>query len=238
MKNILIATATYNEIRNIEKLVRKIQKLRIKNMHFFVVDDNSPDGTPFIIKKMKKRYNWVRCLIRPKKLGLDTAYKAIYNFAYKNNYKYLITLDADLSHNPNDIKKFVPLLDKYDFVIGSRYTKGGKCLMKFSRYILSYFGNLLIKILLQTKINEHTTSFRGFNLIKLNKKKIDLRKIDSSGYSFFMETVYYLKTYKCSIKEMPIIFRDRKFGKSKIPKLEIFRTLANLFRLKFFGYFK
>ena len=235
MKKILIATATYNEVENVEKLVSKIKKLKINNMHFFIVDDNSPDGTPLIIKKLKNKNNWIRYIIRSKKLGLNTAYKTIYNFAYKNKYKYLITLDADLSHNPNDIKRFIPLLDNYDFVIGSRYTKGGKSLMKFSRFILSYFGNLFIKIVLQTKINEHTTSFRSFNLVKLNKKRIDLRKINSSGYSFFMETIYKLKKNKCSIKEIPIIFRDRKFGKSKIPKLEIFRTFANLFKLKFFS---
>tara|TARA_B100000809_G_C15098770_1_gene516056 strand:+ start:128 stop:844 length:717 start_codon:yes stop_codon:yes gene_type:complete len=238
MKKILIATATYNEVKNIEKLVSKIKKLRIDNMNFFVVDDNSPDGTPSIIKKLKNKYNWMKYRIRPKKLGLNTAYKAIYNFAYKHKYKYLITLDADLSHNANDIKRFIPLLDKYDFVIGSRYMKGGKCSMKFSRFILSYFGNLFIKIVLKTKINEHTNSFRGFNLAKLNKKKIDLKKINSSGYSFFMETIYQLKKNQCSIKEIPITFRDRKFGKSKIPRLEIFRTLTNLFKLKFFSYFK
>ena len=121
MKKILIATATYNEVKNIEELVSKIKKLRIDNMNFFVVDDNSPDGTPSIIKKLKNKYNWMKYQIRPKKLGLNTAYKAIYNFAYKHKYKYLITLDADLSHNANDIKRFIPLLDKYDFVIGSIY---------------------------------------------------------------------------------------------------------------------
>ena len=237
MKKLLIATATYNEAKNVEKLVNKIKKLKISNMHFFVVDDNSPDGTSEIIKKLKKKYSWLKYKVRPKKLGLNTAYKAIYSFAYKHKYEYLITLDADLSHDPNDIKKFIPLLNKYDFVIGSRYIKGGKCLMKLSRFILSYFGNLLIKIVLQTKVNEHTTSFRGFNLIKL-KKKIDLKKINSSGYSFFMETVYLLRKNKCSIKEIPIIFYDRKLGKSKIPRLEMLRTLTNLFKLRLSVFFK
>ena len=85
MKKILIATATYNEVENVEKLVSKIKKLRINNMHFFIVDDNSPDGTPLIIKKLKNKNNWIRYIIRSKKLGLNTAYKAIYNFAYKYN---------------------------------------------------------------------------------------------------------------------------------------------------------
>ena len=81
MKKLLIATATYNEAKNVEKLVNKIKKLKISNMHFFVVDDNSPDGTSEIIKKLKKKYSWLKYKVRPKKLGLNTDYKAIYSFA-------------------------------------------------------------------------------------------------------------------------------------------------------------
>ena len=115
-KNITIILSTHNEELSIEYTISELIK-HIKDVEIVVVDDNSPDGTVSIIKKLKNKYNWMQYQIRPKKRGLNTAYKAIYNFAYKHKYKYLITLDADLSHNTNDIKRFIPLLDKYDFVI-------------------------------------------------------------------------------------------------------------------------
>ena len=237
MNKYLIIIPTFNEKDNISTVLTQIINLN-NDFDILVVDDNSPDGTSDIVEEFILLNSNINIIKRKNKGGLGSAYIDGFKWSINNNYNYVMQIDADLSHNPNDIKRFIPLLDKYDFVIGSRYMKGGKCSMKFSRFVLSYFGNLFIKILLKTKINEHTTSFRGFNLAKLNKKKIDLKKINASGYSFFMETIYHLKKKKCSIKEIPITFRDRKFGKSKIPKLEILRTLTNLFKLKFFSDFK
>jgi dolichol-phosphate mannosyltransferase len=104
--------------------------------------------------------------------------------------------------------------------------------MNKKRLLLSKWGNYLIGKFLNSRISEHTTSFRGFNLKNLSKKKFDLNKVRSNGYSFFMETIHLLMKKNCSIKEVPIIFKDRKYGISKIPKIEIFRTLYNLFCLK------
>ena len=139
-------------------------------------------------------------------------------------------MDADLSHDPKDIPTFIDLLDEYPFVIGSRYIKGGKNEMTLFRYLLSYFGNLFIKNLC-IKCSEFTTSYRGFNLIKLNNFNLDI--INSKGYSFFMETIYRINQNRHIIKETPIIFKNRIKGKSKIPKIEIFRTLKNVFLLHF-----
>jgi len=135
-------------------------------------------------------------------------------------------MDADLSHDPKEIKNFIKYLKYYPFVIGSRYIKGGKCLMQGKRLALSKYGNLFIKKTLNININEFTTSYRGFNLKKL--KKFNLKVVKNRGYSFFMGTVIEIFNRKFSIKEIPIIFKDRFKGKSKIPKLEIFRTLKNL----------
>jgi len=231
-KKILVATATYNEIRNISKLINSIRNLNL-DLHILVIDDNSPDKTyiklGYFKQKFKKRFNFI---LRKKKMGLDTAHKKIYKYAQKNQFDYLITIDADLSHNPHTILKIVKYLKYYDFVIGSRYIKNGENRMKSSRLFLSKYGNFFIGKIMNSKIKEHTTSYRGFNLHNLSKKKFNITLIKSKGYSFFMETIYHLRKNKCSIKEVPIIFKDRENGVSKIPKFELFRTLFNLFNLK------
>ena len=141
-------------------------------------------------------------------------------------------MDADLSHNPKEIPKILEQLKNYKFVIGSRYIKGGRCQMSGYRLWLSVYGNKLIKNLLNINCNEFTTSYRGFNLKKL--KNFNLNIVSSKGYSFFMETIYQIHKKKNLIKEIPITFIDRKKGKSKIPKIEIFRTFVNLFKIKLF----
>ena len=227
---ILVFTATYNEVENIAKYLKEILSLNIK-LSILIIDDNSPDKTYEEIRTFEKKYENIKLIVREKKLGLDTAHKFAFNYAKENNYEKLITMDADLSHDPKDIPTFIDLLDEYPFVIGSRYIKGGKNEMTLFRYLLSYFGNLFIKKIFGIKCSEFTTSYRGFNLIKLNNFNLDI--INSKGYSFFMETIYRINQNRHIIKETPIIFKNRIKGKSKIPKIEIFRTLKNVFLLHF-----
>ena len=137
-------------------------------------------------------------------------------------------MDADLSHDPRELKNFVTYLRQYPFVIGSRYTDGGKCLMKGSRLFMSKLGNLVIKFFSRIKSNEFTTSYRGFNIRKLNG--FHLKNVNEKGYSFFMGTLFEIKKNKFPIKEIPITFLDREKGESKIPKFEIIRTLISLFK--------
>ena len=229
MSKTLVFTATYNEVQNIKKLISLIYK-NFPKADVLVIDDNSPDLTYKLLKKLKKKYKNLKIKLRDKKYGLDSAHKFAYDFAKKNGYVKLITMDADLSHNPIEIKKIVRLLDKSEFVIGSRYIKGGKCELPLLRYLISFFGNKFIKFFLGIKCNEFTSSYRGFNLIKL--KNFSLKKIKSKGYSFFMETVYLINKKNFKITEIPIIFKNRIYGKSKIPKIEILRTFFNLIRLK------
>ena len=229
MSKTLVFTATYNEVRNIKKLISLIYK-NFPKADILVIDDNSPDLTYKLLKKLKKKYKNLKIKLRDKKYGLDSAHKFAYDFAKKNGYVKLITMDADLSHNPIEIKKIVRLLDKSEFVIGSRYIKGGKCELPFLRYLISFLGNKFIKFFLGIKCNEFTTSYRGFNLIKL--KNFSLKKIKSKGYSFFMETVYLINKKNFKITEIPIKFKNRIHGKSKIPKIEILRTFFNVIRLK------
>ena len=231
MSKILVFTATYNEVKNVEKLIKLVFSNK-KKIKMLIIDDNSPDNTFGVLKKLKKKYKNIFLIKRPSKLGLDTAHKYAFDFAKKNKFKKLITLDADLSHDPRIIKKFINKLDKHDFVIGSRYAKGGSCEIGLFRYIISFFGNKLIRLITTIPCNEFTTSYRGFNLQKLNNFNINM--IKSKGYSFFMETVYQIYKQGIQIHEIPIKFKNRTAGKSKISKIEIFRTFKNLIYLKVF----
>ena len=226
----LIFSATYNERDNIKELIEKINESKF-DLDIFIIDDNSPDNTKEILEKLKKNNSNLKFLIRREKLGLDTAHKYAYNYAIKNGYKKLITMDADLSHDPKELPKFNELLDEQKFVIGSRYIDGGSCHMSLLRKQLSILGNKVIKYVLKINSNEFTTSFRGFNLKTLGNFNLNI--INSKGYSFFMETIYRLHKHGVDIYEIPISFENRKHGNSKIPSIEIFRTLKNLFVLYF-----
>jgi len=224
-KRILVFTASYNEKENIKKLILGI-KGYLPEASILIIDDNSPDQTKEIIKELKKNISQLELIIREKKLGLDSAHKQAYDYAIKYHYNYLITMDADLSHDPKELNNFVKNLENFPFVIGSRYILGGKCLMKGSRLIMSKIGNKVIKFFSGINCNEFTTSYRGFNIRKL--ENFHLNSVKESGYSFFMGTLFEINKKKFAIKEIPITFVDRKKGISKIPKLEIFRTLKNL----------
>jgi dolichol-phosphate mannosyltransferase len=228
-KKNLIFTATYNEYPNIKILLDKINKLNLE-LDILVIDDHSNDGTLLFLKNYSKKN--FKLIVRKEKMGLDTAHKMAFQYARAHKYNYLITMDADLSHDPKVIKKIVNLLSVYPFVIGSRYIKGGKCDLKGFRYFMSYLGNIFIKYFLNINSNEFTTSYRGFNLRKLNR--LNISAIKSSGYSFFMETIFLINKLNIKIHEIPIHFQSRFSGNSKIAKIEIFRTLFNVLRLKFF----
>lgn len=231
MKNkVLIFTATFNEAENIKSFLDSIYNQNI-NADILVVDDNSPDNTWGIVKKYAEEKKNLHLIIRNSKEGLDTAHKAAYEFSVANNYDFLITLDADLTHDTNQINEFITEIENNDFVIGSRYMKGGKTDIKGFRLFLSYLGNKFIKFMFNINCNEFTSSFRAFNLIRL--KKFDLKIITSKGYSFFMETVYQINKNNFKIKQIPIYARQRDKGKSKIARIELLRTLVNVFRLKF-----
>ena len=229
-KKILIFTATYNEAGNISEFINSIFNNN-NHIDLLIIDDNSPDNTANIIKELKKKFSQINLIIRQRKLGLDTAHKEAYNYAVKNKFDYLITMDADLSHDPKEIGNFIANLNEFPFVIGSRYMRGGKCEMKGIRLFISYFGNKFIKFALKSKCSEFTTSFRGFNLKKL--KKFNLNTINNAGYSFFMSTIFELERKNFNIKEIPITFYERTAGKSKIEKIEILRTLKNLYLNRF-----
>ena len=231
-KKILVFTATYNESENISELISLIMEQNFKP-DLLIIDDNSPDGTYNKVQQMQKKFKNLFLIKRNGKFGLDTAHKEGYDFAKKNNYDYFITMDADFSHDPSELPNFVKNLNNFPIVLGSRYVTGGNCLMSGRRLIISKYGNKFMKFIFKFDCNEFTTSYRGFNLKKL--KDFHLNLIKTKVYSFFMGTIYEIFKKGFKVKEIPITFKDRSKGYSKIPRIEILRTLKNVLFLKLFG---
>jgi dolichol-phosphate mannosyltransferase len=231
---VLIFTATYNEKENINILLKEIHKL-YPNFHLLVIDDNSPDGTGEIVQSLCQTIPNLKLIKRHNKLGLGTAHQLAMQYALHNNYDRLVTMDADLSHMPSDIGRLINELDNADFVIGSRYMPGGSCDYSGYRKIVSIFANISARLLLGIPLHEVTTSFRAFRVPIL--KKLPYSKMQTPGYSFFMECVFRLSQASTRIVEIPIRFRDRFRGESKIPKNEIYRSIFKLLTLTYQRFF-
>ena len=183
--NSLIIIPTYNEAENIEAVIKKVIDLEDKN-DILVIDDNSPDGTSKIVENQKNIYNNRVFLIkREKKSGLGSAYKTGFKWALENNYSYIFEMDADMSHDPNEIKnlKIELIQNKCDVVVGSRYINGVSVVnWPLSRIFLSYFANLYVRIITGMPIKDATSGFVGYTKNALNS--IELSKVKFNGYAF------------------------------------------------------
>ena len=228
MKKFLICSPTYNESENIEIFCKKIFNIN-NNFHLLIIDDNSPDGTYKIIEKLKLKYKNLYLLKRKKKLGIGSAIREGMNYALKKKYNALITIDADLSHNPKEIPFLIYKLKSNDFVIGSRYISGGKSDYEGYRNLVSRLANKLCRFLLNMPFNEFTTSFRIYNhkCLKVLKKA----SLKSNGYSSQIEFFFYIYKSGLNCNEIPIKFRQRVKGNSKIPRLEVLYTALKLIEL-------
>jgi len=217
MKDVLIIIPTYNEIENIEKIIISTINLYPK-IKILVVDDNSPDLTFKKVEELKLKFkDQLFLLKRQQKEGLGTAYVAGFKWALKNKFNYVFEMDADLSHNPMDIKRILePILEKnYDISIGSRYINGINVVnWPLSRIILSYTASLFVQLITKMNIKDPTSGYICYKKSVL--ESIDLDKIKFTGYAFQIEMKYksYLKNFK--ISEVPIIFTDRVNGVSKL----------------------
>lgn len=229
-KKILVFTATYNEVQNAPLLLADIWSA-LPEADVLIVDDNSPDGTGTSLDVIAQQDLRLRVIHRPRKLGLGSAHYLAIIYAMRHKYDLLITMDADLSHDPKDIPRLISALDDGDFLIGSRYAEGGACDYTGYRKELSRIANIVTRLLLRIDVHEFTTSFRVFNVKSLSKVKFNW--IGNFGYSFFLEAVVRLHANGLSIKEEPIHFYNRHSGKSKIPSLEIFRGMSKLIQLFF-----
>lgn len=224
----LVATATYNERENIPVLLERIHGLG-EDLEVLVVDDDSPDGTGRLLDELTAADGRLHVVHRPAKLGLGSAHQLAFLYAIRHGFDRLVTMDADMSHTPDNIPQLLAALEGADMVIGSRYIKGGTCDYRGYRMFLSVCANTLARLLLRLPFHEFTTSFRAFDVKTLNELRCT--KLRSRGYSFFMETVFRLHSAGARISEVPIQFQDRHTGVSKIPRFEILSGIAKLFRL-------
>lgn len=227
----IVTIPTYNEIENIEKLINAIFSV-LPETHVLIVDDNSPDGTAKKVDEMKKDNDRIHLIVRPEKNGLGTAYIAGFEYALELGFEVIFEMDADFSHDPKDLPRLLEALDDNDLVIGSRYITGINVVnWPLRRLFLSYGANLYTRIITGLPIKDATGGFKAFRAKALSK--IDLTKVKSNGYGFQIEMNYLLWKSGARLKEIPIIFIDRRSGVSKMNKKIIYEAVFLVWKLKF-----
>ena len=232
----LVIIPTYNEIDNIEKVLNTLINLKIPNIDILVIDDNSPDGTADLIEKYSKNHPQVSIIKRIAKMGLGTAYIRGFKYAIENGYDYIFEMDADSSHDPNEIPNFLKAVEKADLVIGSRYVTGVNVInWPLSRLFISVMANKYSQIITGMPIHDCTSGFKCFKRKVL--KAIPLDEISSSGYSFQIEMNFKAWKRDFIIKEIPIIFYDRTVGSSKMSKRIIMEAIFIVWKLKISSFF-
>jgi dolichol-phosphate mannosyltransferase len=231
MKTIVVIP-TYNEAENIDSLIKAIH-IVIPEMHILVVDDSSPDGTAKIVEQIKQQDPRLHLIVRKGKMGLGTAYCEGFQYALDLGYDFICEMDADFSHDPKDLLRFLETIQDYDLVIGSRYIKGVNVInWPLSRLILSYGANTYTRFITGMPLMDATGGFKCFRAEFL--KKVDLSTIHSNGYGFQIEMNHRLWKKGARIKELPIIFVDRRSGVSKMNNSIIHEAIYLVWKLKFF----
>ena len=221
----LVVIPTYNEIDNIPDFVSEISKF---NVSVLFVDDNSPDGTGELISKISESNPKIKILNRPSKQGLGSAYRDGFGWGIEKGYEFFIEMDADFSHRFDDLKNILEVSPNFDLIIGSRYVSGGGSQgWDFKRKLLSSTANSTSRILLRSQVKDMTSGFRCYSKKSLNK--IKYQQTQSDGYAFQIEMTLRCVEKKLSIKEVPIIFNERRVGKSKMSKKIIVEALIFLF---------
>ena len=230
MKTILVIP-TYNEKENIEKLITKIFALNISELEILVVYDNSPDGTADIVEQLSEKYP-LHLLKREGKLGLGSAYIAGFKKALSLGADYIFEMDADFSHDPDDIPRMLESAQDADLVIGSRKIKGGKVIgWGWTRKFMSNGAMMFSRLLLGLKARDVTAGFRCFRRDVLHA--LDLDAIKSNGYAFQEELLYRTQKAGFKITEIPVTFVDRQEGKSKLSKKDIIEFFIVMIKLRF-----
>ena len=230
MSDSLVVIPTYNEKDNIEKIIRKTFSLS-KEFDVLIVDDNSPDGTAQIVESLMNEFNG-RLYIekRPGKQGLGTAYIYAFKWALKRDYQFIFEMDADFSHNPEDLVNLYNAcyVDGSDVAIGSRYISGVNVVnWPMSRVLMSYFALVYVRMVTRMKIRDTTAGFKCYRRNVL--ESINLDKITFTGYAFQIEMKFIAWKQGFKVKEVPIIFTDRTLGNSKMSKGIFKKLLLELF---------
>lgn len=227
----LVIIPTYNEIDNISAIIDAVWQSE-PTVDVLIVDDNSPDGTGGAVRHLMEAETRLHLLPRSGKLGLGTAYCEGFLWALERGYEVVFEMDADFSHDPQEIPTFLREIQEVDLVIGSRYSNGVNVVnWPMQRLLLSWFANFYTRLITRMPIKDATGGYKCFRTSIL--QKIDLQKIHSNGYAFQIEMNFRLWKKGAKIKEIPIIFIDRRSGTSKMSKNIIWEAAWLVWKLTF-----
>jgi dolichol-phosphate mannosyltransferase len=230
MAKTLVVMPTYNESENIIRILREVLS-QAPEIDLLVVDDNSPDGTARLVKEEMEKNPRVGLIERSGKMGLGTAYVAGFKHAIVRGYEFVFEMDADHSHDPREIPAFLKAAENADLVLGSRYTNGVRVLnWPIERLLLSYFANVYTRFMTGLPLHDATGGFKCFRRRVL--EAIDLDRVRSNGYAFQIEMSYKAWKKGFRVVETPIVFLDRRSGKSKMSKQIVHEAFFMLWKLR------
>lgn len=239
MNNNVVIIPTYNEKDNAENIIRKVFSLPLP-FDVLIIDDNSPDGTADIVKTLQNEFpGHLHLIQRAGKLGLGTAYITGFKWAIEHHYDYIFEMDADFSHNPEDLIKLFEMcaVNGADLAIGSRYKSGVNVVnWPMGRVLMSYFASKYVRFVTGMNINDTTAGFKCYKRKVLETIQFD--KIKFKGYAFQVEMKFATWKLGFRIEEVPIIFTDRKVGSSKMSGGIFNEALWGVIMMKFKSYFK
>ncbi len=239
MSDSIVIIPTYNEIENIEKIIRKVFSLK-QSFDVLIVEDNSPDGTANVVKKLMLEFpNQLFIEERKGKLGLGTAYIHGFKWALNRNYSFVFEMDADFSHNPDDLSKLYDACANKggDVAIGSRYIKGVNVVnWPMGRVLMSYFASIYVRFITRMEIMDTTAGFKCYRQEVL--RAIELDKIRFMGYAFQIEMKFTAWKLGFNVVEVPIIFTDRTEGTSKMSKRIFKEAFFGVLSMKMNSWFK
>ncbi len=227
----LIIIPTYNEIDNIEKMINRVFEL-YPTISVLIIDDGSPDGTADVVTNEQASHRKLHLIKREGKLGLGTAYVTGFKWALERGYEFVFEMDCDFSHDPTDIARLLEAAQSHDLIIGSRYIDGIRIInWPFKRLILSYGASIYTRLITGITVQDTTGGFKCFSAKAL--RSLDLNNIISNGYSFQLELNYKIWSKGLKIKEVPIIFYERRDGQSKMGRSIIIEAIFAVFKLRF-----
>lgn len=235
----LVIIPTYNEKENIENIIRAVFRLE-KEFHILVIEDGSPDGTADIVKRLMKEFPTRLFIVeRTGKLGLGTAYIAGFKWGIEHEYDYIFEMDADFSHNPNDLPRLYKACaeEGNDLAIGSRYVSGVNVVnWPMGRVLMSYYASKYVRIVTGLKIHDTTAGFKCYKRRVL--ETIELDKIRFKGYAFQIEMKFTTVKYGFKVKEVPVIFVNRELGTSKMNSSIFGEAVFGVMQLKWDSWFR
>jgi dolichol-phosphate mannosyltransferase len=229
--SLLIAIPTYNERDNIDALLTSVLRLH-PTAHVVVIDDASPDGTGELVRVRAKEDPRIHLLGRYGKSGIGSAYRTAFAWAIERGFALVVSMDADGSHDPREISRLLGAMDEADVVVGSRYVRGGRTQgWPLSRLVLSRGANVLARLLVGRSLSDWTSGFKCYRTSMLKALPFGPGGIDSEGYAFQVDILYHCHRAGFRIREIPIIFTDRRHGQTKMSRTEVYKGVLMLLRI-------